>query len=222
MKKVLLVLIVFFSNFQLVNAQRMSNWDYYFDTKSFERHQILLSIGYGAPRLDNKLFDYHKNEEAFRVFGIGPFVAKAEYGLSRKLGIGLSTAYINYKSDWIRRRPDPLMPSDSLRYRYSTTYQDISVNLRLNYHILITKDIDVYLGGGVGYNKTKHNDSTNYYPDVPKFDAQFKDPYIISSEVSIGVRYYFLTRTAFFIELGYGKSVAQAGFVFKFRPHKRE
>lgn len=222
MKKLgLLVLMVMafltHSYAQLFTAPK---WDYNWDLKAHEKGQIHFSYGYGQPRLDNKLFDYQKDSTDFRVVGIGPFFWKAEYGLSRKLSVGISAAYILYKADWKRQRPDPLYGFD-LPFTYGTRLHDISANLRLNYHLFVNKDWDVYLGGGVGYNYYINQDFTTYKPDDTLFNAQFKIPYPVSYEMTFGVRYYFLTRTAIYLEAGYGKAVLQGGFVFKFRHRKR-
>jgi hypothetical protein len=227
MKKILLITFVIIGFFYPSKAQLFSipHWDYFYDTKAHEKGQIHFSYGYGAPILDKKLFDFHKNEQDFRVVNIGPLIFKLEYGLSRKLSVALSTNYIRYKSDWkqLKEDPNPLHNGDTLQYTYGTTFHDLSTNLRFNYHLFVSRDIDVYLGGGAGYNSTSHVDFTNYYKKGDTvFNARFKEPYMISGELSVGFRYYFLTRNAFFIELGYGKSIAQAGFVFKFRHRKRE
>jgi hypothetical protein len=39
--------------------------------------------------------------------------------------------------------------------------------------------------------------------------------------MTFGVRYFFLTRTAIYVEAGLGKALIQGGFVFKFRHRKR-
>lgn len=204
------------------NAQFFSipKWDYNWDQKAHEKGQIHFSYGYGMPRLDKKLFDFHKDEADFRVVGVGPFFWKVEHGLTRKLSVSLSAAYILYKSDWKRNRPDPIYGFD-LPYIYKTTMHDISANLRFNYHLFVDKEWDVYVGGGAGYNHFMVKDATSYTPDDSTFQSHFKIPYPISYEMSFGVRYFFLTRTAIYAEAGIGKALFQAGFVFKFRHRKR-
>jgi hypothetical protein len=64
-------------------------------------------------------------------------------------------------------------------------------------------------------------DFTTYLPEDSTFKSQFKIPYPVSYEMSLGVRYFFLTRTAIYLEAGLGKALVQGGFVFKFRHRKR-
>lgn len=220
-KSILVVLIILATSWQL-RAQNytISGWDYNWDQKAHEKGQVHFSYGYGQPRLDKKLFDFQKDSIGFKVVGIGPFFWKAEYGLSRKLSVQLSAAYILYKSEWKRMRPDLLYLYD-LPFRYGTTLHDISANLRFNYHLFVNKEWDVYVGGGAGYNYFINKDFTDYAPDDTTFKSQFKIPYPVSYEMTFGVRYFFLTRTAIYLEAGLGKSLVQGGFVFKFRHRKR-
>lgn len=196
------------------------DWDYLWDQKAHEKGQIHFSYGYGQPRLDGKLFDYQKDSIDFKVVGIGPFFFKTEYGLSRRLSVMLSASYILYKSEWKQMRPDLIYPFN-LPFSYGTTLHDISANLRFNYHLYVDKEFDVYVGGGVGYNHFINKDFTDYSPDDTLFKSQFKLPMPISFEMTFGLRYYFLQRTAIYIEAGIGKSLVQGGFVFKFRHRKR-
>ncbi|HAD34063.1 MAG TPA: hypothetical protein DCF44_06135 [Chitinophagaceae bacterium] len=196
------------------------NWDYNWDLKAHEKGQIHFTYGYGLPRMDKKLFDYHKSEIDFRVVGVGPFFLRVEHGLSRKLSVALSASYILYKSDWKSLRPDPLYTFD-LPFTYGNTLHDISANLRFNYHLFVNKEWDVYIGGGAGYNHFMSKDFTTYLPEDSTFNSQFKIPYPVSYEMSLGVRYFFLTRTAIYLEAGLGKALVQGGFVFKFRHRKR-
>lgn len=221
MNKFILALLITLGFSQYTFAQ-VPHWDYNWDMKAHEKGQIHFSYGYGQPRLDAKLFDYQKDSLNFKVVGIGPFFWKAEYGLSRKLSVMLSTSYILYKAEWDRLRPDVLYDTLNLQFAYGTTLHDISANVRFNYHLFVNKEWDVYVGGGVGYNYFINKDFTKYSPDDTLFKSQFKLPYPVSYEMSFGVRYYFLTRTAIYVEAGIGKSILQGGFVFKFRQRKRQ
>ncbi len=222
MNKFFLVLLLL-TGFTLTSSAQFFSapkWDYLWDQKAHEKGQIHFSYGYGQPRLDKKLFDYQKDSIDFRVIGVGPFFWKVEYGLSRKLSVMLSAGYILYKADWKVMRPDPLYTYD-LPFVYGTQLHDISANLRFNYHLFVNKEFDVYVGGGIGYNHFMNKDFTDYAPDDTLFKSQFKLPYPVSYEMTFGVRYFFLTRTAIYIEAGIGKALLQGGFVFKFRHRKR-
>lgn len=219
--------IVLLSAFLLLSSHHIwaqgdhGYWNYFWDTKAHDRGQIHFSYGYGAPRLDSKLFEFHKNEIEYFTRGIGPFIFKAEYGIKRNLSIGLSFTYIKYNSEFKRIRFDSTHLKD-LPFVYGTTVHDIAAMLRVNYHKVITPRLDIYLGGGAGYNMWMSKDYTNYWPDQDSLNLQFVKPFPVIFEASAGFRYFVLNRTALFIEAGYGKSVVQAGVVFKFRHTKRD
>jgi hypothetical protein len=215
------IYLVIFTLLMASNTVRAQGWDYYWDIKAHNKGQIHLGIGYGQPRLDKYLFDYQKDSIDFKLAGVGPFFVRAEYGITRKLSVLISASYIRYKSEWKRMRPDPLYGFD-LPFRYGTEAQDIAANLRFNYHLFVNKDWDVFIGGGAGYNSFSNKDFTSYGPDDTLFVSQFKKPFPVSYEMSFGVRYFFLTRTAIYLEAGLGKSIVQGGFVFKFRHRKIE
>jgi len=199
---------------------KIPRWDYYWDQKAHEKGQIHFSYGYGQPRLDRKIFELQKDSTDFRVVGVGPFFWKMELGLSRKLSVMVSAAYIQYKSEWKEWRYDPYKGLN-LQYLYGTRLHDISANLRLNYHLFVNKDWDIYIGGGVGYNHFMNQDFTTFVPEDTSFKSSFRLPFPVSSEMTVGFRYYFMTRTAIYLEAGWGKALAQGGFVFKFRHRKR-
>jgi hypothetical protein len=205
----------------MVADAQASGFGYFWDTKSHDRGQVHLSYGYGFPRLEDGGFKLHKDKNAYRVEGIGPFIFKAEYGLTRQLSIGISATYSQYTSDWEEQRFDAYHQRN-LWFKYGTKLHDVAAMLRLNYHWVVTPRSDLYIGGGMGYNYWKSEDFTTFKPEDTLFNALYKQPGPFAAEITLGYRYYFRQRNAIYIEAGYGKSIVQAGFVFKFRHGKRE
>lgn len=219
MKKIIILFTILALYF---DAQAQTpRWNYLWDTKAHNQGQIHFSYGYGIPRLENRLFKLHKDDANYRVVGVGPFAFKAEYGLTRQLSIGLSAYYIRYTSDWKENRFDSSLHQTVLPFVFGTKVQDISVMLRLNYHYNVTERTDVYLGGAMGYNKWIVEDFTTYSFEDSTFNSNFKTPGPFAAELTAGFRYFFRSRNALYLEVGYGKSIVQAGFVFKFRAHKK-
>lgn len=221
MRKLTLFLLFLFVGGFFAKDASADRFNYYWDTKAHDRGQIHMSYGYGFPRLDDNRFNFHKDKNAYRVEGVGPFIFKAEYGLSRQISIGLSATYIQYTSDWEEQRFDPYHQR-TLWFKFGTKAHDVTAMLRLNYHWIVTPRSDLYIGGGMGYNYWKSEDFTTFSPEDSTFNAFFKQPAPFAAELTIGYRHYFRQRNAFYMEAGYGRSIIQAGFVFKFRSHKRE
>lgn len=220
MHKFTLFLFFVFVGSIATNAQ-VDRFNTFWDTKAHDKGQVHFSYGYGFPRLDDNLFKFHDNKNEFRVVGVGPFIFKGEYGVNRQLSVGFSAAYIKYTSDWSELRPDP-NNNRPLWYKFGTNLTDLSVMLRLNYHWITTPRSDFYMGGGIGYNRWQSEDFTTRTSEDSTFNSLFKEPGGLAAEITLGYRYYFRQRNALYIEAGYGKSIIQGGFVFKFRHRKRE
>ncbi len=220
----IMLLVFLISTFTKLEAKEMdktnSLWNYYWDIKAHNKGQVHFSYGYGFPRTETKLLNYYKLQRNFEFKGVGPFMFKAEYGLHRNLSILLSCNYTQYNGSWDKDTFDARW-NRNLPFKYGTIIHDISANLRFNYHLLVTPRWDAYVGGGVGYNRMISKDYTTYTPDTA-FVSQFKAPFPASFEMTTGIRYFFLNRTAIYLEAGYAKSYVQGGFVFKFRHRKRE
>ncbi len=220
MRKLLLLFVLLAGVISTTNVYA-DRFDYFWDTKAHDRGQIHMSYGYGFPRLDNSRFDFHKDKNNFRVVGVGPFIFKAEYGLTRELSVGISATYIKYRSDWQELRFDDFHNRD-LWTTYGTVAEDLAIMLRFNYHYRVTPRSDLYIGGGMGYNMWTEEDVLPGRADDSTFNSFFKVPGATAAELTLGYRYYFRQRNAFYVEAGYGKSIVQAGFVFKFRHKNRE
>ena len=221
MRQLPIFLILLFAGGLFSQPAKADRFKYFWDTKAHDRGQIHFSYGYGFPRLDNGRFDFNKKETGYRVVGVGPFIFKAEYGLTRQLSIGISATYIEYTSDWEVQKFDELHQRN-LWFTYGTKLQDIAAMVRLNYHWNITPRSDLYMGGGMGYNHWIEEDIVPGRADDSTFNSKFKLPGSFAAEISLGYRYYIRKRTALYLEMGYGKSIIQGGFVFKFRHRKRE
>lgn len=221
MRKLSLLLFTFVVVSFITKDVQADKFRYYWDTKSHDKGQLHFSYGYGFPRLDNRRFKLHKDENAYKVDGVGPFIFKAEYGLTRQLSIGLSATYVQYTSEWEQQRFSEFHQKN-LWFVYGTKVHDLAAMLRLNYHWVVTPRSDLYVGGGLGYNRWRSEDFTNFTPEDSTFNSFFKKPDPFAAEITLGYRYYFRQRNAVFIEAGYGKSIVQAGFVFKFLHRKRQ
>lgn len=215
-----LFLILLFLGGLFSNHARADRFKYFWDTKAHDRGQIHFSYGYGFPRMPGKMFNFNQDENEFRVVGVGPFLFKAEYGLTRQLSIGISATYIEYTSDWQVQKFHE-RHQRNIWTTYGTKLQDLAVMVRLNYHWAVTPRSDLYMGGGMGYNHWTEEDILPGLPDDSTFNSKFKVPGAFAAELSLGYRYYFRKRTALYLEMGFGKSLVQGGFVFKFRHKKR-
>ncbi len=200
-----------------VNAQA---WDLPWDLKAHDVGQLHGHVGFGAPRVNNDLLDKYDGEFNFNKVGAGPFYGRLEYGLSRKLSVSVGVTYTNFKASWERFKLDPAI-GKNYAHEYGVIVNNLNFNSRLFYHMYTTVRWDVYTTGGIGYDLYKNEAYTRYLPEEKTFNPYFKSPPPLSFDGGFGFRYFFLNRTAFYMEVGYGKSFAQAGFLVKIAQPKK-
>lgn len=179
---------------------------------SFSQGKIVFSAGYGFPNLNKSLFSAYKSYPAYSASGFGPLHVKAEYGLTDKIGLGLSVNIVQSKSEW---DVTDMFTSETL-YREGFKFSSFAANARFNYHFVTNEKIDLYAGAGLGYNYSKstyfNNDTLlgglNIVPTIPSLIP-------IGIETTVGIRFYPTQNIGVFSELGYSKSLFQVGIVFK-------
>jgi hypothetical protein len=210
MKKFVFIIIVILSTQQLF-AQ--GKWDLPWDLKAHDNGQIHWQVGFGVPRTENDLFKKYRGEFGFNLNGAGPFITKLEYGFNRKFSISLGVNFINYKASWDREKLDATT-GRNIPFQYGVRVNNFAYMGKLNYHLFVNTDWDVYVGGGAGYDVFSTTNFNNYPTDTT-FNGFFKAPNATTFEAGFGARYFFLNRTAVYAEVGYGKSYAQVGVVIK-------
>ncbi len=227
MKKIIFCIAVLLCHYSMF-AQL--GWDFNWDIKSHDVGQLHFQFGTAVPipnwndnskniefkinRIDNNAFEKYKSEKNFTQFGGGPLYARFEYGFTRRLSVNVGITYTNYKARFSRDSVDVNI-GKSIPWEYGLVVNNISGLARLNYHLYVDPRWDIYLGGGLGYDNYAYSSYTKYPPQVDKFNAFFKAPAPITFEAGTGLRYFFMNRTAWYVELGYGKTFLQTGVMVK-------
>jgi hypothetical protein len=227
MKKGLFILLIF--ALPLISKAQYS-WDRHWDIKAHEKGQLHFQLGVAVPtphwnkdsstlemktmRIDNKSFEKYKGEKRYDLFGAGPFYARFEYAFNRKLSVNAGITYTNYKCRFYRDSIDVNI-GKPIAWEYGILVNNISYMARLNYHLFVDTRWDVYIGGGLGYDMYMYKSYTKYPPQSLLFNGYFKAPPPVTFEGSAGFRYFFLNRTAFYMDFGYGKTYLNAGFIVK-------
>ena len=188
--------------------------------QAFDEGIGFASLGYGFPNLPKVLFDladFGSFEDEYKSKGFGPIHARFEYGITEKLGIGVSVNYGNAGSSWVNNTTTS--GGTAIAYKESLTYNTINALIRVNWHWVDHDKVDVYSGFGLGYN----------YVNV-KFDSE--DPNTtrttdgvnelfnlipIGYEATVGMRYMFTEALGAYLEAGWSKSLFQFGVVYSFQ-----
>ncbi|MBI4946508.1 MAG: hypothetical protein HY840_08920 [Bacteroidetes bacterium] len=184
----------------------------------FSAGKIILSAGFGLHNLDKALNEnegnsLNNNYSSFKSTGwYGPIHFRAEYGLSDKIGIGISLNYDSYGG--IRNEIYMINPNGTqLYYFYKKNVNELTGLIRFNYHVMGTKKLDPYFafGGGFRSFKTKYTTDNPYSNPSGPFNDLGAEPFPVAVEAVAGLRYYFTPHIGIYSEIGMAKSIIQIG-----------
>jgi hypothetical protein len=194
-----LISLTLLSMLLLINQQ-------YAKAQAFQQEDVILSLGYGMPNLTKSVFKAAFEGENVKVSGFGPLHAKVEYGISDKIGIGLSINHVSTNVD-----AQYLDDIDNKNYFANYNYNSTKFNLRTNFHFSNSDKLDAYWGFGVGYGIGSVGVSTND-PDLDEVDI---DAGGLGFETTLGLRYFVTKDIGIYTEVGFAKSIIQFGLNYK-------
>lgn len=183
----------------LINQQHVK-------AQAFQQEDVVFSLGYGMPNLTKSVFKAAFEGENANVSGFGPLHAKVEYGISDKIGIGLSINHVSTKFD-AQYFDDVANRNYFANYNYNST----KFNLRTNIHFSNSDKLDAYWGFGVGYGIGSVSVSTND-PDLEDLDLSGGG---LGFESTLGLRYFVTENVGLYTEVGFAKSIIQFGLNYK-------
>lgn len=177
---------------------------------AFGQGKSIISVGYGFPNIGKAIFNVYDIYTDFKVTGIGPMHLKYEYGVSDKIGMGLSVNLVTSKVSWM----EPGYYNDSISYEHRIKSTAYSILARMNIHFATQAKIDPYWGFGLGYSGRKWTYSTDDPNDLNAVSLKNLIP--LGFESTIGCRFYFTDNIGAYLEAGFSKSIVQGGLVAKF------
>ncbi len=175
-----------------------------------------LSIGAGFPNLPVAFFNIYESKKNFNVDGKGPYHFKYENRVNTFLSVGLNvnnmSYHVSYVDDVLDTVNGIILPNNIDIKSNNTAF-----NVRANLHFINpekNKDLDIYLGMGLGLRFGKLNVSSQY----SEFTPSIKLPNIskIGFETTLGVRYFLTDNIGLYTEFGAAKSLVQGGLSVRF------
>lgn len=177
---------------------------------SFDKGTISVTAGYGYG-LAGSLFSAYDSYSDYTFSKLGPITARIEYGVSKKIGLGLSVNYSSYNVEW--KQPGVYPSPSTTLYKAGFKGVGYSALLRMNLHFANGEKIDPYWGFGLGYRGGSYTFSSD---DSHALNQSVKTLIPVGFETTIGLRYYFTPNIGAYAEVGLGKALAQVGVAFKF------
>jgi len=205
--------------------------------RAFHQGSFNIILGYGFPNLYKNLYkgfivnatsidNYSSSSQfAYTAKSFGPVFLKAEYGLTKLIGLGINLGYLNVNITETEQYRWLVYNSATSTYDYQNyndvikyNYSSFSASARINFHYAKSDKLDAYSGVGIGYNyNTLTSTSSSDNPN-----ATIRDPFVYIGipyhfSITTGLRYYFTPNFGIYAELGFEKwSLMQGGLALKF------
>lgn len=170
--------------------------------QAWERHTKVIALGFGASQffhIDNYYYGQSNNVRQWYWPVTGQINVQGEFGVHKYVGLGFTTgvggrAGLGY--GYVGEINIPMGMIVNFHF-----YQLIANKNQKNIH---ADKLDIYAGlnMGSGLAITYYNNNTRIVP------LAFGGPHV-------GLRYYPIPKFGLNIELGFGKSIVNGGFVFK-------
>lgn len=250
MKKVALLLIIFLvinsakaqddGEFKVKTSSPVSDKkekDKSDEESAYKAGSFGVLLGYGFPNLYKNLYkgfivnatsisSYPTSSQfAYTAESLGPVFLKAEYALTKLIGLGINLGYLNVNISETEQYKWLVYNSATSTYEYQNyndvikyNYSSFTAAARINFHYSKGEKLDAYSGVAVGYNY-------NVLTSVSSSDnpnANIRDPFVYVGipfhfSISTGLRYYFTPNIGIYAELGFDKwSLIQGGAALKF------
>lgn len=186
---------------------------------------VNITFGYGAPSIVRAFLKLRTTRDQITVAGSGPYIFKAEYMLTHRLGISLNGAYSQSKVFWFDVGYDTVKQIYR-DFEFGIRGYELSGTLRANYHYIKHRKLDAYAGVGFGYGLFNMRSYTLAH--TTRFEIKYDIPKPLSLEATTGLRYFPIKNLGIYTEVGLGKSwilykkyflpeaLIQAGLVLKF------
>jgi hypothetical protein len=157
----------------------------------------------------------HKKDQ-LTIKGSVPVGIAVSYLIKENLAIGGEIGYESTEVKW--RENETLMGNDSTNFPYIHNYflkaSRTRILIILNYHFVIRKRSDWYIGFGLGYNHTFAKLHTNA-PNIGNYDSS-SCFFPVSVQTKLGFNYYFTKNIAFHADAGIGGPLVSIGITGKF------
>jgi len=185
---------------------------------AFGEGNSVVSLGYGFPNLLKMITNVSTFYGPVVSKGIGPIALKYEYGISRRVGLGISLAYSSggFESIYDDVYVDENGNSVTDTYSESLLISDFAAMVRMNFHLGSSRKFDPYIGlaGGANFFNITYSNNDPYSLATAE---SYNVPAVIALEVSAGCRFFFSDNVGLFVETGLiNLTVVQGGMSFKF------
>jgi hypothetical protein len=181
-------------------------------TKPIKKFNFVASAGIGFPSVLGYVLVKNANKDIVVIKSNNPFMAKLEYQRKRwGAGINYTTNFQQFHLIW---------PNTNPKLIDNNVFNTWSVGAKGNYYLINRSykhklkslkwndQLQVFVGGGVGYIETTQKTQTLNFPYPPTVTKTY-GTFPMSFEITLGARYFINQHIGFFVETGLGNSPIQ-------------
>ncbi len=171
--------------------------------QAWKKHTNVLSLGVGISRfahIDDYYYLNTNNNKTWYSTETGQFNVQVEFGVHKYVGVGFTTGF----GARVDRSPTDYPGEINLPIGLITNFHFYQLIADKSRKKIRGDKLDIYAGGslGSGIAASYYTNSTRIVP-------------LAFAGLHAGVRYYFTNKIGLNAELGFGKSILNAGFSFK-------
>lgn len=178
-----------------------------FSYAQLQKDVYSFAFGYGYPNFERIKIWLKPDKINYAVSDLGPLHGKVSLCITKKIEVSINVNYVNYRGFWQKE-------NSGLVYNYNYESSSVSGLLRCNIHEMIGTNVYGYWGCAIGGGNFKRFSYTNN-PNELSFNMD-QNIAIKSFETTLGIRVYFMKNFGVYAEIGYAKSILQAGLVLTF------
>ena len=166
--------------------------------KSHNKHESVMMAGHGIGNIWKTFLKNGINAPGYKVTSTGPYTLMYEYGLLKKISVGVAVSYSKLKGIYSYNG-----------FEFNDQLTIFTALARANYHFGKFEKFDPYIGGGLGYVNSKYSNNLN--------TSSSNVPGLFDYSAQLGANYFLSKHFGFYGEVGYvAGSFVQLGFAGKF------
>lgn len=171
------------------------------NAQAFKRNEVSVGLGYGFINLSKVFLKKFIEIPEYKVSKSQVFTLIGEYNLLKRFSFGISGTYNRIKGE-------------SKRFEIADQITLVYGLIRGNYHYVLNKWIDPYIGGGVGLSSYKYK---NLNSQTVGINPNEKVPGTFDFSLQAGIKYFPTKHLGVYTEIGYvGAAVFHVGVSGKF------
>src|SRR3954464_9734939 len=183
--------LTFGSMLQGVHAQEAEKKPAESNGRAVKEGTVAVDLYYGFPNFTYEIFRANRDLEKYHSSILGPTGIRGEYFVSDHIAFGVDANYSRGEMSWLNSREirDSLGSTHLENFNDQVTITRLRILGKFNFHFGKSEIMDMYVGGGFGYNNTVFDYAYQNYHYHDVLEAFTTIPF--SWRINFGGKVYF-------------------------------